>query len=115
MKKDIEYFVNLEAGVVVCRINNCRDIANLRIHKYSNSEPWEPWNYTLPDSFIGVAKCAPEDEFDEEYGKKLALLRAKQSRGAAINAMIYKYIKSLRDDIDNLSKYAIHNIPKEDK
>lgn len=114
-QKDIEYFVNRERGIVVCKINKCSEIAIDRIRKYCKSDPWARRDYIIPYTFTGIAKCAPEDEFDEEYGKKLALLRAKQARGAAVNAMIYKYIDTLHMDIENLFDYAIHDIPKEDR
>ena len=40
-----------------------------------------PDSYALYDyhvTFKGIAKCAPEDTFDENYGKRLAEYRARR-------------------------------------
>lgn len=53
----------------------------------------------MNDEYVGKAKCHPDDEFDIEYGKMLALLRAKEKY---LNAMckrmdsIYDWINALR-------------------
>jgi len=52
----------------------------------------------IKGKYIGKAKCHPEDEFDIDYGKKLALLRAKEKY---LNAMS-KQLEVVRDWVIDL-------------
>lgn len=51
----VQYFINPKRKQIVCVLND----------KHTGR------------SFKGVAKCAPEDEFNAEFGKRLAFLRAQ--------------------------------------
>lgn len=114
-KGDIEYIVLKNKKTVVCRIWNCESIARERICKYTGD--WSAINNlnAISDVFVGIAKCAPEDEFDIEFGKKLALTRAKEKRGKAINEVIYNYTADVRRNLDALMKYGIHEVPNPKK
>ena len=68
--RSVKYIVKPEIGLVVCVIK-------------------EDWN----NVFRGVAKCSPEDQFDEEKGKRIAYLRACKKRKRA-------FIKDCRGDIE---------------
>ena len=114
-KRDIEYFVNRERGIVVCKINNCEWIADDRINKYlPKSTRCLSDDYRIAETFTGIAKCAPEDTFDEEYGKKLALTRAKAARGKAVNDAIIDFLSDMDVATNNLARYGLHDIPKMD-
>ena len=111
---DVEFFVNKKKGTVTCKLHNCEDIALCRIYKYTNSTiDWitRPSRYLVDNIYVGVAKCAPDDSFDEEYGKKLALIKAKAKRGKAINNAINKFIKDATKSLERLSENGIHNVP----
>ena len=114
---DMKFKVDKERGVVVCALYNCRYIAVNRIEKYCNDiivpVDWMPEEYYIHDTYIGIAKCAPEDEFDEEYGKRLALTRAKVKRNRAINNTIQKYIHKVAINVKRLATYGIHEIREE--
>ena len=107
---DIKFQIDEKNKVVICKLMNCKDIAEDRIWKYTND--FMGRKYRIPNVFIGVARCAPEDEFNVEYGKKIALTRAKIKRSKAINNEIKAYIKRARKNLENLEKYGIHKVPE---
>lgn len=111
---DVEYFVFENKGVVVCKLHNCRFIALHRIDKYTHKtiEYLEaPYKYLIDEVYTGVAKCSPEDKFDEEYGKKLALTKAKAARGKAVNNAIKTFMSDIEKDLNNLKTYGLHEVP----
>ena len=112
---DIKFIIDPEHRVVVCKLLNCENTATGRIYKYMKStEMFELWNnYTIKSVYTGVARCAPEDEWNEEYGKRLALKRAKKKRGDDANRMIMKWHKRVSKELDNLVKYGIHRTIEE--
>ena len=73
MSTNIKYVVNPEKKTVVCLLEGCKDDV------YNAMSPSEQAivlflhvNCELNNKYIGVAKCDPEDTFDEEFGRKLA-------------------------------------------
>ena len=83
MKYEAKYYVNEEKRTVVCTIE-CSE--------------WDAFDYIegsdivisvpgqskalykhgrMPSKFVGIAKCAPDDKFDEHIGRLLAFNRAK--------------------------------------
>lgn len=111
---DIEFKVFKDKGVVVCKLYDCETIAIRRINKYTRISCYSYNRFDndlINDVYVGVARCAPEDTFDEEYGKKLALARAKAKRGKAVNNALYAFINDVKKDLERLEKYGIHQIP----
>ena len=53
-----------------------------------------------PDTFEGKAKCAPEDEWDAEYGKRLAKARALAKFHAAKSNYISEIVWSVSSMLD---------------
>lgn len=111
MGKDIEYIVLEDKKVIVCKLWNCRYIASKRIRKHMNLGCMDDDRYAINDVYVGMARCDEEDCFDIEYGKKLALKRAKIKRGEAINNAIKKYIKGTRSNLMKLESKGIHSLP----
>ena len=74
-----EFFVNKEKKTVACVATDEDNLANCEIlnilHKYDIEETGILTNWGNKE-FVGVAKCHPEDEFDEEIGKRIAKLKA---------------------------------------
>ena len=105
---DVSFRIDEKNKVVVCKITNCEDLAISRIDKYSYCDYHDMNMYEIPDTFTGVARCNAYDKFDVEYGKKLALTRAKAKRGRAINAALYRYIKKAQRGLEDLKRYGIH-------
>ena len=109
---DIEFKVFKDKRVVVCKLYGCETIAISRIGKYTKISCFGRFNNDfIDDVYVGVARCAPEDTFDEEYGKKLALARAKAKRGKAANNALYAFINDVKKDLERLEQYGIHQIP----
>lgn len=106
--KDIKWMIDKEHRVIVCTLTNCRDIACDRILKYCGvyTHPYD--HYLLHDAYVGVARCAPGDEWNEEYGKALALKRAKRKRGVAANLAVIRYYNKAKHDLDRLLEYGVH-------
>lgn len=54
-----------------------RGMNKARIERWRNEETGQLETYYAFD-IVGFANCSPEDKFDEEKGKKIALTRAQQ-------------------------------------
>lgn len=111
IKRDVEFLVFEDKGVVVCKLHNCKYIAEKRIWKYFKITVMD--RYIIDDVFVGVAHCAPEDKFNLEYGKKLALTRAKAKRGRAINKAVENFINNTHLRLLRLAAEGIHKVPDE--
>ena len=55
-------------------------------------------NVCINKEYTGKAKCHQSDEFDIKFGKRLALLRAKNKYLRAVNNALYKMV-SVMDDV----------------
>ena len=64
----------------------------------------------MPYRFIGKAVCAPEDEWNEELGKKIAFARAKEkcydSFFKRANLFVHTVTKRLGDAIDIFNNFG---------
>jgi len=106
----IIYKINKEKRLVVCIITGCMDIAIDRINKYSKHYMCE-YADIIENEYVGIAKCSLEDEWDEEKGKKIALIRAKRKRGRDINRVLNRAIQTMKHEIKDIEKYGIHKLP----
>ena len=52
-------------------------------------------NALINERYVGVARCHESDTFDEEFGKKLALARAKAKKAYAVNASFFEFVEQL--------------------
>lgn len=106
----IKWFINEEKGIVVCKLTDCRTIPADRIIKYApHFDLWAGTSRTsciIHDEYTGVAKCSPEDTFDIEVGKNIALRRAKAKRAKAINQAIAQQINYVTREIEILKKHG---------
>ena len=110
-RQEVEFLEFPNKGVVVCKLSGCGDIPLTRIEKYTRNVVVNDPRYTIEDTFVGVAKCSPDDTFDLEYGRRLALVRAKSKRGAAINKALERFRKDMLQDIDRLMDEGVHPVP----
>lgn len=110
-----EYKVNRDKGTVTCIITTTEDFMN-KIIKYGFSDVFDRFGFTYDnwndDSFdvrkyVGVAKCSPEDEWDEEYGKQLAEYRAMKKRRADINNDLKTFVRRTYKNLDNLMDHGM--------
>ena len=85
-----EYKVNEAKRTVVCIITTINDVPH-RLAKYGLAdEEYDEIDYDVR-IYKGIAKCAPEDEWNEAYGKHLAEYRASKLRQSDVNNEIKKY------------------------
>lgn len=82
---DVEYIVDEANRVVVARISNCADDAQnflfnrCRLSIYSDRvSPRLRESLRMEVGYRAVAKCAPEDAFDAEIGRRLAFARLEK-------------------------------------
>lgn len=107
---ETKFKVDKERGIITCIMTTTEDFLS-RIIRYGFAEAF----YRLPLSFddlresdldvrkyVGIAKCNPADEWDEEYGKQLAEYRAALKRKNDINQEINNFCYRMNCNIDNL-------------
>lgn len=80
LRRGIRYSVNKEKRRVVaildcCSVDCIERVCRAQLHQ--NEKLTLPLSEALVmnDTYVGVAKCSPEDEWDEELGRKIALER----------------------------------------
>ena len=106
---NVKYYVNRDKRTVVCVLSGCRWNACNRITKQVQNYEYfiNPLGeFRIKDEYVGIAKCSPEDTWDEDYGQKLAFARARKKRDEAINEQVAKVIDALRASVDKLSRYG---------
>jgi hypothetical protein len=114
---NVTYYVNCEKKTVVavvrCDVLTPLCILDRVLDKFENVngnhnllemcfDDCHVRNALINDHYVGIAKCHEGDTFDEEFGKKLALARAKAKKADAIHAKFFKFIEQL----DNLNYLA---------
>lgn len=116
-KDKARFIVNEDARKVVCIIDHTRylflDYAkkNLRILPDCDAQ----WigrtsclypKLEMPDKFIGIATCDPNDEFSIETGKLIAFSRAKDK----IHNSFFKRANTYINTLDNWLSQAVESI-----
>lgn len=80
-RSECKFYVNEKRRTVVCVIPNTVHL--LEEFLESNYTSWVYFTHselemiTLPSSFVGIARCAAEDNWDVEVGKTIAYTRAR--------------------------------------
>lgn len=105
-----EYKVNKNKRTVVCIIKTINDVAE-RLKKYGLAD--EDYDNIDLDIRVykGIARCAPEDEWDETYGRRLAEYRAARARQLDVNEDLNKYIKGITKCVDSLCNFGFMKTP----
>ena len=107
---ETKFKVDRERGSITCIMTTTEDFLS-RIIRYGFAEAFYRLPLSLDDlreddldvrKYIGVARCNPEDEWDEEYGKRLAEYRAALKRRSDINQEIANFCYRMNCHIDNL-------------
>ena len=104
-KKNCKFYVSKDARTVVCVIpDTSRSFVKFIDPFITNGDfevsyPSPSKDYYLPSSIVAKAKCAPEDEWDEEYGRELAYQRAKEKFYRYFFRYADKYVKYLVDQV----------------
>lgn len=100
-----EYKIDESKRTIICIISTINDY-NRKLRKYSL---FDSSQFDCCEDFrqyIGIARCAPEDKWDEAYGKRLAEYRASCLRRACLNHKINNFIKETKRRLDALNDFG---------
>lgn len=103
----MRYIVNEEKRTVVALMENCQSDLIQYLNKkipdadflISGLSSYSGKTLNIDDTYRGIAKCSPEDVFDEEVGKTLASRRAQE-----------KYDRAKSRVLENVAGAFIQNI-----
>ena len=103
-KEDCKFYVNKEKGTIACVINIVDDrpiqyaahnfLSEL---EYNGIQIWPQIKSKLRTSYVGLAKCSPQDEWNEEIGRKIAFARAKIAFYKDFFRVFREYLMRLND------------------
>lgn len=105
-----EYEINENKRTIVCIITTINDVP-YRLAKYGLADDKYDENDLDIRVYKGIAKCAPEDEWNVIYGKRLAEYRASRARQVDVNNELIAYINGTSKCIDNLYNYGLVKHP----
>ena len=109
------YIKNEKKRTITCVMTVHNEVPH-RLQKYGLQYAEDPYYYEFqPDLriYVGVAKCNPQDEWDERYGRHLAEYRAMIKRYNDVNREIRNYIWKTSEKLDKLYEYGMIKRPKE--
>ena len=112
MVYNTEIKINREKGVIVCIVKTREDVADI-CRKYNCFNLLDYREIYEEKIYKGIARCAPEDEWNETYGKRLAEYRAMTKRANYVNRKVKKVWKDTTRKLNVLYKYGFLNEPKE--
>ena len=106
--EDCTFYVDEEKRTIACVLEDTADMFNLYVEDKLLISYWafktvkesNKFNAALemPNRFVGIARCAPEDTWDKELGKKIAYLRLREK--------VYRsFFNKARYYIDTLDNY----------
>ena len=116
---NVVYHINTESKTVVaklkCHENDPMTLIGSQLMKQTSGVGFGPLelaaypfffeDFKVRNEYYGKAKCHPDDEFDIDFGKRLALLRAKQKYLDAVERVLdksNKWVEQVADRIDRL-------------
>lgn len=116
-KDKARFIVNEDARKVVCIIDHTSNLflsyadQNLKIvpdcdHVWGGESSRLYPKLKMPNKFIGIASCNPDDEFSVETGKLIAFSRAKDK----IHTSFFKRANTYVNTIDNWLTDAVESI-----
>lgn len=93
--KDCNYYINKDVGLIVCSLSGtCERFIEFMYENCSTSMSMRDYDkLMMPNIFYGIARCDKEDEWNEEFGKRLAFNKMKRK----IMTSFYKRIKTYFD------------------
>ena len=101
-RKNATYHINKDKRVITCVLHNCTDDFNDFEHSVHDKRErrlvvaYLYAGFAMKKGYVGIARCAPEDEWDEEKGKLLAFHRAKR----AYDVDFFRCAQNFVDDLD---------------
>ena len=109
-KEDCKFIVKPEERMVICVIDGGH-IKNLLTDfvsdfDFPDMEMYMPFpaarKLLMPNSFMGKAVCAPEDEWNEETGRKIAYSRAKHKLYMSFFKRANLYVQTIDQRLNDI-------------
>lgn len=119
----MKYFVDKEAGIVKATIDNCdKDVYKLILKKTKNPYLFNPVVLyevlKLKKKYVGVAKCAPGDVFNEKIGRIMAARRAslkyEKDRTKALHRFMEHFFNLVEVEMDQEERERVARVREED-
>lgn len=119
----MKYFVDKEAGIVKATIDNCdKDVYKLVLKRVKNPYLFNPVVLyevlKLKKKYVGVAKCAPGDVFNEEIGRIMAARRAslkyEKDRTKALHRFMEHFFNLMEVEMDQEERERVARVREED-
>lgn len=117
MKIDRVKFEEFPGGIVKASVSNCRYDAldkinskfiatatsalNLDCHTWSKAGK----NYLMNNTYVAIARCAPDDEYDFEMGKKIAMKKLNDKYHHSMDRRISRFENDMNKVMESLSQY----------
>ena len=109
----IRYEVNEKKRTVVARIDHTAPDAIWMVGKMFKNTPFQTDYYCQPhmrkylikDSYVGIAKCNPDDEWNEEVGKELARKRVLRAHEVDVALAFEKMWNDLIEPMNKMGYY----------
>lgn len=114
MKLDnVKYKVIEDMRIVIATIKGIKSDAvrtfNNRFLAHSTSDIeincWDNQRFMMPYSMKAVARCSPEDEFDVEKGKKIALKKLSEKYNRSLDKHLLNIFLEFVGCLDNMDEY----------
>jgi len=109
-KEDCKFIVKPEDRMVICVIDG-KHVRHLftdfvEDFDFPDLELYMPYplarKLLMPSSFMGKAVCAPEDEWNEETGRKIAYFRAKHKLYTSFFKRANLYVQTIDRRINDI-------------
>jgi len=108
---NVVYYIDTDSKTVVAKLRCHEDdpmtLIGSQLMKQTSGDGFGPLElaaypfffeeFKIQNDYIGKAKCHPDDEFDIDFGKRLALLRAKQKYLNAVERVLGKSARWIED------------------
>lgn len=120
-KNKAQFIVNADARKVICIIDHTSNLFlhyaedNLKIipdcdHVWGENNSRLYPKLKMPNKFVGIASCNPEDEFSVETGKLIAFSRAKDKVQTSFFKRANLYVNTidrwLNEAMDSINSYG---------
>jgi len=106
-----KFYVNEEKRTVVCKVPNTRYLLIDFLSGEADFKGFNPItganhslfaNLTMPSTFTGKAVCNPEDQWNEELGRKIAFNRAVQKVYASFYKRAQAFTMNVTLNVQNM-------------
>lgn len=104
-REDVKYFVNEEKRTVVAVLEGTERLFVDFMYENNGPLPCRDYYelddcYSLPNRFVGIAKCSVNDEWNEQLGKLIAFDRLKEKVNNSFVKCANKYVEDIDKSIN---------------